>query len=190
MQLFTHTFVRILIQFLKCWHVFFMYLWAESGLWDHPDTGPGVWGGLSAGSTGQEGWPRLVHTAWEFRQQTIQTHPQTTLQHPQICKCSAHTLTHSLSSRSSVPLHFSTFPPVCIKTVVYECWFLPESGSSLSLLPKVFMVCIWHVLHWLMILKSKNRKHSVQALHCYCMQVNMLEVYDYTVSSRITGTFC
>lgn len=109
-------------------------LWAESGLWDHPDAWPGIWGGLSAGSTGQERWPRLVHTAWEFRQQTIQTHPQTTLQHPQICKCSAHALTHTGSSCSSVPLQFSTSRFLCYRCGFREAFCFLNLDLSLMIL--------------------------------------------------------
>lgn len=61
-------------------------LLSEPGVWNHPDTRPGLRGGLPAGPAGQEEWPRIVHTAWELRQQAQQTCPQTSRQHPQICK--------------------------------------------------------------------------------------------------------
>lgn len=42
---------------------------SEFGVWNYPDTWPGLRGGLPAGPSGQEERPRIVHAAWELRQQ-------------------------------------------------------------------------------------------------------------------------
>lgn len=77
---------------------------SEFGIWNHPDTWPSLRGGLPAGPTGQEERPWIVHAAWELRQQAQQTSPQTSCQHPQICKHSCHTAgtTHSYLMRKSI----------------------------------------------------------------------------------------
>lgn len=64
----------------------FFHILLESGLRDHPDTRPGLWGGLPAGPASQEEWPRVVNTSGKLWYEAQQTCSQTPHQRPQISK--------------------------------------------------------------------------------------------------------
>lgn len=83
---------------------------SELGLRNHPDPGPGLRGGLPAGLASQEERSRIVNTARELRQQTQQTRPQASRQHPQNCKQRWSTAVTTLRGGRGNPIsqHFVT----------------------------------------------------------------------------------
>lgn len=83
-----------------CSCLFAFTLLSELGVRDHFDTRPGLRGGLPACPSGQEERPRIIHPAWELWQQAQQTSPQTSCQHPQICKHCCRTATQLFEGKS------------------------------------------------------------------------------------------